>query len=71
MIFAIRKADYMEMICTLDIEDNTCPYLESDKRHCAGQTVACGFRFMDTKNISQKKAPKWFEKYYEAGDYLK
>ena len=56
----------MEKICTLEIENNSCVFLENDKKHCMAENTSCGFVISTERTIRAKeKEKKWFEKYYK------
>jgi len=55
------------MICSLDIEINSCPHLSDDGRTCNSDNSSCTFRKESEAVESTKyiRKQRWYDKYYK------
>lgn len=54
-------------LCTLNITDNSCPYVSTDGRYCKAEDTKCAFS--KEENIQAQtpakyvRKPRWYEQY--------
>ena len=57
-----------KVICTLNIESNTCPHYSSEDNSCGAEQTGCSFRQVDEPvaeyKQEYKREPRWYEQYY-------
>ena len=56
------------VVCTLKVENNTCPYYSSEGNTCTAEESSCSFRGADASVVIRskeyKREPRWYEQYY-------
>lgn len=54
--------------CTLEVENNTCPYYSFESNTCTAEESSCSFRGTDVpvviRSKEYKREPRWYEQYY-------
>ena len=55
----------MRWLCTLEMDDNECPYYDKEENLCKNPNKGCSFKEELTYQKEEPiKKEKWFEKYY-------